>query len=123
MTGMTPPGRRVSDSDNLAALQPQIDMLGEKVDRGFGELKEMLRSFDERLRKTEQAQAGCQPLVEMKVNAAWKKLDEHDEAITNMTKSVDKLSEIGKWLLGIITAMIISFLIALVTGRVDLLIK
>ena len=37
---------------STAVLQAQIDSLGIRMDKGFDEIKDLLRSYEERMRKT-----------------------------------------------------------------------
>jgi len=110
--------------------QAQIDALGERMSRGFEEIKTMLLRYEERLRGIETREAGCSPLITARIDAAWRRLDTHDveisklnEMIKEVSQTAKQLESISKWLLGIITAVIISFAIALATGRVDIVMR
>jgi hypothetical protein len=48
------------------------------MDKGFDEIKVLVRSFDERVRGVEMQEAGCQPLLSGRIDAAWRRLGEHD---------------------------------------------
>ena len=107
-----------------------MDALGERMDRGFTEIKEMLYRFDERLRDEEKNQAGYQPVITARLDAAWRRIDKHDqdmdklnEALIKITKTVSQLESVSKWMLGILTAVIVAIMVAFVTGRIELLIK
>jgi hypothetical protein len=63
------------------ALQVQITELGARMERGFNELKEIISGFEVRVRGLETREAGCQPLVNSELKAAWRKIDEHGTEI------------------------------------------
>jgi len=77
---MTP--ARVDNS----VLQSQIDNIGSRMDKGFDELKSMLGGYDSRLRNLEQSEAGSRPVLESRIDAAWRRLDEHGTAIQDVAK-------------------------------------
>jgi predicted RNase H-like nuclease (RuvC/YqgF family) len=121
-------GRVVSASEKVS--QAQIDALGERMDKGFTELKDMLSRFDERLREQEKQTASCQPLMNSKLDAAWRRIDSHDaqleklqKALQDMAKTAEFLETVARWLLGIITAVIIAIVIAFLTGKIDIVIR
>ena len=122
---MTPPR-----TTSLETSQAQIDVLGERMDKGFNELKEMLLRYEERLRGLETREAGCAPLLNSRLEAAWRKLDSHEveldnlrEALSEMAKMAGKLESVAKWMLGIFTALISSLLIAFLTGKIDIVFR
>jgi hypothetical protein len=122
---MTPP-RTISQETS----QAQIDVLGERMDKGFNEIKEMLLRYEERLRGLETREAGCAPLISSRVEAAWRKIDGHETELNNlratlteMGKVSGQLESIAKWMLGIFTALIISLMIAFLTGKIDILFR
>ena len=107
-----------------SASQAQILALSERMDRNFGEVKAMLQGFDERLRSLENREAGCQPMVQSRIDAAWRKLDDHDTKISaantnhlHLMNQVKNLYSILNWILGILTLIIGAVAVALVTGR------
>ncbi len=110
--------------------QAQIDALGERMDRGFGEIKELVRGYEERLRGMETREAGCAPLMNSRLDAAWRKLDSHEAELdklrvnlNRMAKTAGQLEAVAKWLLGIATALIISILVAFLTGKIDIVFR
>jgi hypothetical protein len=65
-----------------------------------------------------------------RMEAAWRKIDSHDqqldqlgESLSKMAKTAGFLETIARWLLGIITALIIALAVAFVTGRIDVVFK
>ncbi len=63
------------------------------MDRGFGEMKEMLTGIDSRVRRLENSEAGCQPLVNARLDAAWRKIEEHSADIEELEKAQKSLLE------------------------------
>lgn len=105
-----------------AIFQAQIDNLGERLDKGVDEIKALLRPFDERLRLVETHEVACRPMVNVRLDAAVERLNEHDMAIKSLSKLVDELAQtnrILKWLLGVFTAILIALVIALATGQLQ----
>ena len=116
---MTPP--RVDNS----ALQAQIDNIGARMDKGFDELKMMLGGYDGRLRDLEKSDASSHPVMESRLDAAWRKIDEHTAFIVAAQKTADqalqvanKLESVAKWILGIFTLVLVALIIAILTGKV-----
>lgn len=64
--------------EDVSAFQRQIDGLGEQMDKGFDEIKKLLRSYEERTRLIEIGEASCQPMVLARIEASWQKLVEHE---------------------------------------------
>jgi hypothetical protein len=120
-----------------SAAQAQITALAEGMNRGFTEVKFMLQGFDERLRSLETREAGCQPIVQTRIDAAWRRLDEHDTKLNQvltlhqklaqdqilMTSRMKDLQGILKWVLGVFTGILLSILGALATGQATIVFK
>lgn len=73
------------------AIQHQIDALGDRMDAGVAEIKEMLHGYEERTRAIEQAHAGCYPLITARVDAQDKKLSEHDARLASKSQEFKSL--------------------------------
>jgi len=108
----------------------QVDLLGERMDKGFSELKEMLIRYEERLRGVETREVGSFAVVGSRLDAAWKKIDDHTEEIkilsdtlSGVGKSAVLLETIFKWLLGVVTAVVIAVVIAFATGRIGVVFR
>jgi hypothetical protein len=98
----------------------QIDSLGERMDKGFEELKELLRSYEERTRAVEQNQAGYQPVLIARMKTAEILLKEHSDEIKVLKNAVLELintNRILKWVFGVFTAILVTMLIAIATGK------
>ncbi len=111
------------------AIQAQIENIGIRFDKSFDELKMMLSGFDNRLRILEQGEAGRHPLLKASISTALKKLEEHDSNIKDAQKSADKalmvatrLEAVAQWLLGIISVVVAAVIVAIITGRVEILV-
>ena len=107
---------------SLGALQKQIDDLGDRMEKGFAEIKEMIKGFDVRMRNVEQNQAGCQPILTARIEAAFQKLaqldikiNELDQTLISQRAKITELqhtNNILKWLLGIATTLVIGIALA-----------
>lgn len=112
------------------ALQAQITALAERTEDSLNEIKGMLVALDARLRAMEIAQAGELPLLRIRLDAAWKKIDKHDEMIGQLAKNVaaalataNRLESVAKWFLAIFTAVLIAVVILFVTGKATIVFK
>jgi hypothetical protein len=113
---MTP----VNDPTTAAVQAAQIETLGESMRAGFDELKSMMRAMDDRLRKIENTEAGCFPLTSQRLEHFSKRLDAVEKTVGEHEKILSELVSTNrtlKWLAGIATAILISLLLALVTGQ------
>ena len=77
------------EGDNTDALQLQINSIGSRMESNFAELKEMLRSFDARLRNAETDAAGFKPVTQNTISAAWRRIDQHQESIDRIREALD----------------------------------
>ncbi len=121
-----PPTRGITE----AASQAQMDTLREEMKSGFAKMEELITRYEERLRGLEQREAGCQPLMVSRLDAAWKKIDSHDARMSALSDDLQKMAEtarfletVAKWLLGIVTAMIIAIAVAALTGRIYIVVR
>jgi chromosome segregation ATPase len=126
-----------SSTPAAVAFQAQLDALGERMDRNFEEIKAMMRSFDERVRAVETREAGCQPVIQARIDAAWRKLDEHDTSLrvlekqlSEQTKNLNGVIEqqrslyaILRWGVGILTALLTVTLGMFITGQAAIIFK
>jgi len=86
----------------------------DQVARDIGEIKQMLRAVEERVRALENHEAGAHPLMENRIDAAWRKLEEHDKKIDNLTQIVSRLDHSNRlmaWLGGILGSTVLIWLI------------
>jgi hypothetical protein len=105
--------------------QQQLDGIGARFDKGFDEIKNLMRSFDERIRSVELRAARCSPLLVARITAAEKKLLVQQEEISDLremmqlqagaaekiSNAVKVISGWGKWAAGIATILISSGLL------------
>jgi Na+(H+)/acetate symporter ActP len=83
--------------------------------------------LDDRQRAAENREAGNTPIMSSRLDAAWRKIDDQAVHLTELqrdlaqlTASVAALQNILRWMLGIITSLIVAVLIALATGHLAL---
>ena len=109
-------------------LQRQITALGARMDEGFRELKEIVRSSESRLRDLENREAACNPIVNAKLDAAWREIDDHETKIRDLNGQYDehevaiaKLMQqikVMTWIAGIAGAALITWLVAQVLNLI-----
>lgn len=68
----TPSGAQTAQT----ALQAQITDLGVRMEKGFAKLEDIMTGVESRVRGLEQREAGCSPMVNARLDAAWKAIDE-----------------------------------------------
>lgn len=104
------------------SLQRQISALSTRLDQvaaDVSEIKIMLKDIEARVRKLETYEAGAHPLMENKIDAAWRKLEEHDRRIDNLTNIVAKLDQSNRlmaWLGGILGSTVLIWLVTQILG-------
>jgi len=123
---MTPP-------DNTSVLQVQIDSLGERMQQGFDEIKDMLRSYEERTRAIEQREAGCQPIMHARLDAMQQYIIDHNtkfttksQQINSLEKQVARLAGMYNFFVFIGSALglsVIALIWALITGQAQVIFK
>lgn len=116
----------VMTENEVIGLQTQINSLGQRMEKGFDEIKQIVSGFDARVRSVELKEANCNPLLNARVDAAWRKLDEQDQKMKEFGKTFDELEKtvaefvstnrILKWILGVLTALMIAYLVKLLVG-------
>ncbi|GAP10614.1 hypothetical protein BECAL_01787 [Bellilinea caldifistulae] len=117
---MTAAEERVSN----ISLQRQISGLSSRLDQvaaDVAEIKIMLKDIEARVRKLETYEAGSHPLMDNKIDAAWRKLEEHDRRIDNLTNIVAKLDQSNRlmaWLGGILGSTVLIWLVTQILGVV-----
>ncbi len=99
----------------------------ERIEAGFARIDSSLRDLGERLRQSEMREAGFATPTAGRVDAAWRKIDEQAAILTELqrdlaqlTASVAALQNILRWMLGIVTSLLVAVLIALATGHLAL---
>jgi len=91
------------------------------MDQGFAKLESMLSAVEERLRCLETNDAGYQPLITSRVDAAWRRLEEQQELISTHNKmlhainleiaGLNRTNIILSWLGGIMGTAVIVWLV------------
>ncbi len=106
-----------SERVSNANLQKQLINLIGKVDlmsSGIQDIKQMFKTIEERVRRLEASEAGTRPLFESKIDAAWRKLDEHEGKIQILEKGILSLQQSNKilsWVGGILGGAVILWII------------
>ncbi|MEZ0396832.1 MAG: hypothetical protein ABWK53_10445 [Anaerolineales bacterium] len=106
------------------SLQRQIAELNahlEQVARDVTEIKQMLRAIEERVRALENHEAGAHPLMESRIDAAWRKLEEHDKRLDTLTQVVSRLDHSNRlmaWLGGLLGSTVLIWLVTQILGVV-----
>ena len=115
----------------------QLKELKERMDKGFEEIKSLLRSLDDRMRGVETHAAKFEPVLTTRLNSAEHDLDEHTLSIKDLTTLANEqaktitavieaqkhLNTLLKWGVGIFTAVITVVVIALITGQAYIVFK
>ena len=73
------------------------------------------------MRKLENNEAGAHPLMESKIDAAWRKIDEHEKRLEMLTQVVNKLDQSNRlmaWLGGILGSTVLIWLVTQILGVV-----
>jgi hypothetical protein len=105
---------------STAVLQAQIDSLGIRMDKGFDEIKDLLRSYEERMRKTEQLEAGCQPVITTQIKSVFLELGKHDGRIEKLEKQLGRVMAMYSvfiFISGALGLSIIALIWAMITGQ------
>jgi hypothetical protein len=99
----------------------------DRIELGFAKLEAAIKVLDDRQRAAENREAGSTPIMSSRLDAAWRKIDDQAVHLTELqrdlaqlTASVAALQNILRWMLGIITSLIVAVLIALATGHLAL---
>ena len=122
-------GRGVSN----AALKTEIEGVGKRID----DIKELLVSYEERIRCLERAGDKTTPVFEKRIEILEKIAEEHEKelkslaaligiqakSIDKLKNSVDSMKTIWKWGLGIFTAIVILVSGLLITGQATMVFK
>lgn len=108
----------MTDSE-IMALQAQIKSLEDRMEKGFNKLEGIMTGVESRVRTVENKEAACSPIMNSRVEAAWREIDKHTtqiKTLENMLESLVQTNRILKWLLGVITAIGTATLIKLLFG-------
>ena len=96
-----------------------LDMRLSQLCQDMGEIKTMLKTIEDRVRALETAEAGSHPLMESRIDAAWRKLEEHDKRIDSISASILRLEQSNRaltWLGGVLGSTVLIWLITQVLG-------
>lgn len=116
------------DPTRTSTLQNQINILTNRVEKGFSELKDMLQGFDTRVREMEKQEASCKPLLDNQISAAWRKIDEHsteikvlDLAVTELKLIIVELKRTQtmlSWLGGLLGSTVVIWIVSQILGTI-----
>jgi hypothetical protein len=104
------------------ALQQQITALGERMEQGFTKLESIMTGVEGRVRGLEQREAGCQPIITQRLDAAWKTIDEHTGEIKRLSDAILELRQTNKiltWLGGLIGGATLLWLVSNLLGLIQ----
>lgn len=103
-------------------VQSQINALGERMEAGFKRLEDKINSFEERVRSVEHSEASCQPLLQARLDAAWRQIESNGAKIETMAgvqaqqqQMIGELRHSNKimtWLGGLVGSGLILWLIS-----------
>jgi predicted RNase H-like nuclease (RuvC/YqgF family) len=127
------PGEGQSRGVSNMTLKTQLEGLGKNID----EVKNLLVSYEERIRCLERAGDKTQPLIENRIAQLEKTSEEHKQELKDLTalintqaqsveklkNGVDSMQRIWKWGLGIFTVVITAVIIMLVTGQATVIFR
>lgn len=110
------------------SLQAQIDAMWDRMEKGLEEIKAMLRANEERLRALENRESSCQPLIQSRLDAAWKMIDELKAANELQRKTNEDLHKLITglqskvalimWVFGLVGGGTITWLLAGLLGLI-----
>jgi uncharacterized protein YoxC len=106
-------------------LQRQIVEISTRLQRmseDIGEIKNILAQIDQRVRALEQSDAGRHPVIIARVDAAWRKIDEHDARIQSVETAINTISlaieslkqpvRIATWVAVVVGGAIITWIVS-----------
>lgn len=100
------------------------------MDKGFSEMKDMLRTFDERVRNIENRDASLHPMIEARLESITRRVEKHELDLATLNDLLGKIARtsnqmeiIFRWLLGILATVIASVAIAFLTGKIDIVVR
>jgi hypothetical protein len=117
----------MTPTPTTSTLQPQIDQLGVDMRAGFDELKNMITGIGERMRRLELNEAGCQPIINQRLDAAWKEIDqlksagsEREARLTRMEERVNFITRAALFVGGPAVTAVVGMLLAIFSGQLHL---
>lgn len=99
------------------ALQSQIASIVTRLDRMSDDItaiKTMLERLDERIRALENSDASAHPLMQSRLDAAWRTIDVHENRIKRLEEMVSELRQANKllsWIGALLGSTVIVWLI------------
>lgn len=102
-------------------LQKQISDLSAQLRQDIGEIKMTLKSIEDRVRALENTEAGTHPLIESRIDAAWRKLEDHEKRMSLLSEAVQQLQHANKlmtWLGGLLGSAVLLWLVGQILAMV-----
>ena len=116
----------MTESVPVRVVQRQLDDLALRIEKKLDQINETITALDERMRELEKQEAASIPLLNTRVDAVWRKVDEHENNIKDLSKVVNELANtnrILKWILGLFTVVLGAVLVGLATGQLIVVMK
>lgn len=91
------------------------------MEQGFNKLEQIMTGVEGRVRGLETREAGCQPIVNARMDAAWKKIDEHDAEIKDLRATLAELKQTNKilaWLGGLVGSAFVLWVVGFFLGLI-----
>lgn len=120
-----PPGKM--DEATVSILQAQISQMGDRMEAGFCDIKNAVAKTAQDLNQFMLQEAAARPAIVKDIEALktdqvrtandQDAQDKRIDAVEDAIKELKHTNKILSWILGIFTAVLVSFLVALVTGN------
>ena len=102
----------------------------DRIEAGFARLDSAIRALDDRMRQSEIKEAAFAAPLMTRVDAAWRKIDEHAAALSDIERdvarlvgTVNQLQSILRWALGIFSAVLTAILVSWATGHLSVMVR
>lgn len=91
------------------------------MDQGFNKIESLVTGVESRVRGLEQREAGCQPMINQRLDQAMLKINEHDADLRTLKETIAELKHTNKiltWLGGILGSVLLVWLISQLLGLI-----
>lgn len=116
---MTP--ERAVPASQQTALQAQITALGDRMEQGFNKLESIMTGVEGRVRGLETREAGCQPIITSRIDAAWREIEAHKMEIKKLSDAILELKQTNRiltWLGGLLGSAIVLWIVGQLLGLI-----
>ncbi len=90
---MNPPR---SSTTNLNEQVVEIVTRLQQMAEDIAEIKALILQVEQRVRTLEQSDTGTHPMLDSKISAAWRKIDEHDRSIERLGEAIVEIKQTNK---------------------------